>query len=244
MITAHPEIPELPLTAGDLASCGYEAAFARNPDPWYLTMSTELDSEIGTARREGDRTRERALILLARVCLLQLDPDNKTAPFQPEWRATDGRRGFIPEDLSTDEVASLSEFAGSVTNPLLKARLADIVWLRDRRRGIAFAHMAIDTYCDSALDENSWLLSARDGWRRALQLARGIGDADRVALIEVSLLQAFRDAVAVPGDLPLSYLGPLWAEGAARDNSAEIGELLAVHAEARRVESAYRAAFE
>lgn len=33
MTTAHPETPELPLTAGDLASCGYEAAFARNPEP-------------------------------------------------------------------------------------------------------------------------------------------------------------------------------------------------------------------
>ena len=244
MTTAHPETPEQPLTAGDLAGCGYEAAFARNPEPWYLTMATELNSEIGTARREGGHTRERALILLARICSLQLDPDNRTAPFQPEWRTADGRRGFIPEDLSTDEVASLSELAGSVTNPLLKARLADIVWLRDRRRGIAFAHMAIDTYCASAHDENSWLLSARDGWRRALQLARGIGDADRVALIEASLLQAFRDAVAIPGDLPLSYLGPLWAEGAARDNAAEIGELLAVHAEASRLESEYRAALE
>jgi len=244
MTTAHSETPEQPLTAGDLAGCGYEAAFARNPEPWYLTMATELNSEIGTARREGGHTRERALILLARICSLQLDPDNRTAPFQPEWRTADGRRGFIPEDLSTDEVASLSELAGSVTNPLLKARLADIVWLRDRRRGIAFAHMAIDTYCASAHDENSWLLSARDGWRRALQLARGIGDADRVALIEASLLQAFRDAVAIPGDLPLSYLGPLWAEGAARDNAAEIGELLAVHAEASRLESEYRAALE
>ncbi|KQN76352.1 hypothetical protein ASF04_25480 [Duganella sp. Leaf61] len=244
MTTAHPETPEQPLTAGDLTGCGYEAAFARSPEPWYLTMSTELNGEIGTARGEGDHTRERALILLDRICSLQLDPDNRTAPFQPEWRATDGRRGFTPEDLSTDEVASLSELSGSVTNPLLKARLADIVWLRDRRRGIAFAHVAIDTYCASALDENSWLLSARDGWHRALQLARGIGDADRVALIEASLLQAFRDAVAVHGDLPLSYLGPLWAEGAARDNGAEIGELFAAHAEASRLESEYRAALE
>ena len=244
MTNAHPKISELPLTASDWAGCGYEAAFARNPEPWYLTMSTELNGEIGTARREGDRTRERALILLARICSLQLDPDNKTAPFQPEWRATDGRRGFIPEDLSTDEVASLSELAGGVTNPLLKARLADIVWLRDRRRGIALAHMAIDTYLTLSLDENSWLLSARDGWRRALQLARGIRDDGRVVLIETSLLQAFRDAVAVPGDLSLSYLGPLLAEGVARDNAAEVGDLLAAHAEARRVESAYRAALE
>ena len=244
MTTEHPEIPELPLTAGDLAGCGYEAAFARNPEPWFLTMSTELNSEIGTARREGERTRERALILLARICSLQLDPDNRTAPFQPKWRATDGRRRFIPEDLSTDEVASWSELADSVTHPSLKARLADIVWLRERQRGIAFAHMAIDTYCASALDEISWLLSARAGWRHALQLARGIGDAGRVALIEASMLQSFRDAIVAPGDLSLSYLGSLWAEDAARDNAAEVGELLAVHAEARCLEGEHCVALE
>lgn len=242
MTTAHPEIPEPPLTAGDLASCGYEAAFARNPEPWYLTMSTELNSDIGTARREEDRTREHALILLALICSLQLDPDNKTAPFQPEWRATDGCRGFIREDLSTDEIASLSELAGGVTNPLLKARLADIVWLRERRRGIVFDYMAINTYCTLALDENSWTLSSRTCWRRVLQLARGIGDAGRVARIEASLLQAFRDTVAVPGRLAKSYVWPLWIEGVARMQAAEVGALLAVHAEARCLESEYRAA--
>ena len=244
MTTAHPETPEQQLTADDLAGCGYEAAFARDPEPCYLAMSTALNGEIGTVRREGDRMRERALILLARICPLQLDPDNRAAPFQPEWRATDGRRGFIPEDLSTDEVASLSELAGSVTHPLLKARLADIVWLRDRRRGIAFAHMAIDTYLSLSLDENNWLPSARAGWRRALQLARGIGDAGRVALIEASLLQAFRGVVAVLGHLTLSYLGPLGAVGAARNKAAEVGELLAAHAQARRLEREYRAALE
>jgi hypothetical protein len=244
MSTAQFELPELPLTVGDLVSCGYEAAFTRDPEPSYSAMSTELNREIDTARREGERAREHALILLARICSLQLDPDNKRAPFQPEWKASDGRRGFISEDLSTNEVASLSELAGGVTHPLLKARLADIVWLRDRRRGIAFAHMAIDTYCSLPLDEDSWLLSARDGWRRALQLAKGIGDVGRVALIEAALVQAFRDTVPTPGHLSASYLWPLWIEGVARAQAAEVGELLAAHADARLLESGYRAAME
>lgn len=244
MSTARPDTAELQLTTGGLADCGYAAALARDPESSYFAMSTELSREIDTAQREGERTRERALMLLARICSLQLNPDNKRAPFQPEWKASDGRRRFIPEDLLTDEVASLSELAGGVTYPLLKARLADIVWLRDRRRGIAFAHMAIDIYCSLPLDDDNWLLSARDGWRRALQLAKGIGDVGRVVLIEAALVQAFRDTVATPGHLSTSYLWPLWIEGVARAQAAEVGELLAAHAEARRLESVYRAALE
>lgn len=231
--------PELPLTVDDLSNCGYQQAIARDPEQWYLSMSTELDLEIRTAQREGERARERALILLARICSLQLEPDNKRAPFQPEWKLADGRHGFMPEDLTTDEIATLSEFAEEVENTLLKARVADIVWLRERRRGIAFAHMTIDTYCQLPLDDDSWLLSGRDGWRRALQLARGIRDTGRGTLIEASLLQAFRDAAALPGHMSLSYLGPLWAEDAGRTHAEEIGERLAAQAEVGRREGSY-----
>jgi hypothetical protein len=244
-MTAIPStLPEPPLTAADLASCGYQQAFALDPEPWYLGMSTELNLEIGTAQRDGHFTRERALILLARICSLQLEPDNKRAPFQPEWKAADGRRGFMPEDLTSDEIAALSEFAEEVENTLLKARVADIVWLRERRRGIAFVHMAIDTYCQLPLDGDSWLLSGLDGWRRALQLARAIRDAGRVASIEASLLQAFRAAVAAPDRMALSYLGPMWAEEAGRAHAEDIGERLAAQAEARQREGQHADALE
>lgn len=244
-MTAIPSTsPEAPLTAADLASCGYQQAFARDPEPWYLGMSTELNLEIRTAQQEGEQARERALILLARICSLQLEPDNKRAPFMPEWKAPDGRRGFMPEDLTTDEIAALSEFAEGVENTLLKARVADLVWLRDRRRGIRFAHLAIDTYCQLPLDDDSWLLSGRDGWRRALQLARGIRDIGRVATIEASLLQVFYDAVAAPDRTALSYLGPMWAEDAGRAHAEDIGERLAAQAEARRQDGGYTDALE
>lgn len=244
MTIASSTPPELPLTVNDLTSCGYQQAVARDPEPWYLGMSTELDLEIATAQGEGHDTRARALILLARICSLQLEPDNKRAPFLPASKAADGRRGFMPEDLTSEEIAALSEFAEGVENTLLKARIADLVWLRERRRGIAFAHLAIDTYCELPLNDDSWLLSGRDGWRRALQLARGIGDTGRVALIEAGLLQAFRDAVALPGHMSLSYLGPMWAEDAGRAHAEEIGERLAAQAEARQREGHHADALE
>ena len=118
MTTAPLISPASPLTVDDLASCGYQRAIARDPDEWYLGMSTELDIEIRTAQQEGEQARERALILLARICSLQLEPDNKRAPFQPAWKAVDGRCGFMPEDLTSDEIAALSEFAEGVENIL------------------------------------------------------------------------------------------------------------------------------
>lgn len=50
----------------------------------------------------------------------------------------------MPEKLISYAIPTLSEFAEGAENILLKARMADLVWMRKRRRAIGFAHLAND----------------------------------------------------------------------------------------------------
>ncbi|WP_323144852.1 DUF7380 domain-containing protein [Massilia phyllosphaerae] len=98
--------------------------------------------------------------------------------------------------------------------PLLRARLADLVWLKDRRKDIAFALTAIDGYRSHPIDFATWHLSGRAAWHRALQLAisLGRGAGTRSHEIEVALLAAFNSALGAGTFEPMFYVRPLYNE--------------------------------
>jgi len=47
----------------------------------------------------------------------------------------DGRRSAIPVDFRDGHIDLLADMAMRAANPVLRARLADVAWLLDRRRG-------------------------------------------------------------------------------------------------------------
>ena len=55
---------------------------------------------------------------------------------------------MIPADLRGDQSAVIAELVPTLRNPGLRARLADIVWINDRKLA-AMAHRAIDSYCEA-----------------------------------------------------------------------------------------------
>lgn len=80
------------------------------------------------------------------IASMMLSPAEKAAPFQPLARWRDGAHSFIPEDTTPTEVDLLAQLAGVMHHPLLGARLADLVWLKDRCKAITYPSMAIDGY--------------------------------------------------------------------------------------------------
>jgi hypothetical protein len=219
---------DAPLALQDLERSGYEACLALDTDGWYVGMADELLKGATAAGAAGETIRARSLGFLSALCSMQLDPDAKSAPFQPSAWFSDGSSTMRPDALSSDEVALLAGLAGGVRHDLLRARLADLVWLRDRKRGIAFAHMAIDAYRARAIDPERWFLSDGACLRRALQLSLTIRDAGRAQAIESALLAAFRGTAAAPDREPLIYLEPLYAERCAANEAEEVGESLAL----------------
>lgn len=163
------ESPALPstLTLADFDAAGFTALVARHHDDDCHALN-----KVFWAAREGfnDGPR-RALELAAGVCSMCLVPEEPTVVYRPmvEWH--DGGTSMAPAHLSPAAIELLAHLAVDVPNTALSARMADLVWLKEKRRGAQFAQLAISGYRRRPIARDTWLREGRVSWHRALQLA-------------------------------------------------------------------------
>ena len=160
---------------------------SQNVDSWSLASlykaasKQEAKSDNGPAARVYD--------LVAQVTEMHFKPDDGAEPYGPVFVAPDGRRSMIPGDLRGEQSAVFAAIVAKIGNPGLKARLADVTWLNDRKQH-AMAQLAIDAYCEAVqavLDGSSVFLdgnrsaSSHDGkdmLARACWIAKATGWKD------------------------------------------------------------------
>ncbi len=117
----------------------------------------------------------------------------------------DGKELRVPdvEELDADTVTSWEQGAKSASNPLMRARYADLVWDLDRvitkrRRQYQYAQMAIDAYLTAAERQLYTMDIEGFGWlRRALNLSLSIDDRERQKQVVDSIF-ALYDKVVNP----------------------------------------------
>lgn len=238
---ASAEVPaDLPApTASDLLDCGYSEALAGALDEFYPGLAGPLGAAARAADEEGAHARSRALRLLAELCAMRLDADDASEPYKPGYVAfADGRRSAIPDDYDAATLAVLAQAAPAITHPLLRARLADVVWTCSAPRDVKQLELAIDSY-------RTWIgVPALARWvhgqdtcvTRALTLglsARGFGEGLHRGL-EMRLLAAF-DLTSDHEEYPVFWLvEPLWRLKLSRDRAPDIGARLDAIAQARQ----------
>ncbi|KAB2902378.1 MAG: DUF4209 domain-containing protein [Anaerolineae bacterium] len=85
---------------------------------------------------------------LTAVASMWLDPErDKNNPLQP-MMVMDGRRTLIPDDIDDNILDILEEVASLTRDAEMRARFADIIWLR--RRKYQYGNLAGEAYIDSA----------------------------------------------------------------------------------------------
>lgn len=143
----------------------------------------------------------RVFSMLAAVMGMHLKAREPNEPFGPMVVWADGRRSAAPVDFRGEPLDVLAKIATHAKHPVLRARLADICWLLDRKRvqlGAAaiFAYVEIVKKVDAGelkfrFDSEKGALKheTSDLLRRALSIARGRG-------IDPSAGAAARDLVA------------------------------------------------
>lgn len=110
-----------------------------------------------------------------------------------------------PRDITPDIVDHWEQRADNLTNPVMKARYADLVWdlsrkAADRRANIRFAHIAIDSYLASVSDgRNADDHDDVEALKRALQLSTSIRDNDRTATAKGMMIERFHVEVDQDG---------------------------------------------
>jgi hypothetical protein len=100
-------------------------------------------------------------------------PDDVEKPFVA-MIVMEGSRTAIPDDFTDEQLELINKFVDKIDDPELKARLADIIWIR--KRNFEQAKIAINCYLDSAeelLYENQYY--AIDRLERVLRLTNSLG---------------------------------------------------------------------
>jgi len=137
------------VTAEDFAA-GCEGPIAESRKVYVACHAALYQKAQKEAEAAGDARAERVYRLLAAVTHIHFKPNDKAEPYGPKF-VMDGRRSIIPSDLRGAQSEVFAAVAPAVVNPGLRARLADIAWLNDRKQA-AMAQLAISSYCAAVQD--------------------------------------------------------------------------------------------
>jgi len=218
---------DLDITHQDFTDCGWEEVLNRTERDGYMSMWQAFHAAAERATADGRQSHARVLWLLGDCCSMMLSPKSINEPFKPA-NVMRGQRSVIPEDLSDSDITFLSEIVDNIDDPWLKARLADLVWLRRRPRDIRFALMAIDSYRSIPIDRETWVFEGQECWERAIRLARMLnaGSGDRLKEIEEAIIKTFDSTSRQDGPLILKLANLLFDTGLGREKRPIIAQKL------------------
>ena len=166
-------------------------------DKGYAPASQALREAAIEACDEDNQARSKVLQLLAEGCSMMLSPEKRNDPFGPFW-VGGGMRSVVTDDFTEAEIRFFNEVTESIEVPLLKGRLADLVWVRSKSYGVKNALDAIDSYRQLPIDVDSWFSDGERCLQRAIDLSRMIGATagERLDEIEASIIKALNGATA------------------------------------------------
>lgn len=172
------------VSLADFDSVECEAPLSGSRSVFGSTISGRYQSVAKEASDAGREREARVYQLLSAIAHMHFKPEDRAEPYGP-LLVMGGRRSMIPSDLHAEESDALAAIAPRISNPALRALLADIAWLNDRSRA-ASARLAINSFCEAVrlLAEGTAELfdgagpssrPAVDMLRRACQIAASTG---------------------------------------------------------------------
>ena len=223
---------DLILTFEDFAGCGWKEVLANADRNDYSSIYFAFSDAAKRAINEDHQVLGKVLSLLAQACSMMLSSDSVNEPFKPSIVLRD-RRSPIPDDFSENDINFFAEIIDKIDDlcpkaHLLKARLADLVWLLQRPRDVKFALAAIDSYRSIPLDTETWLPDVQQCWQRAIDLAHMLraGAGERLAEMEASILKVFTSVTRQDGFLGFELADLLKSNDLGRDRSTKIATKL------------------
>jgi Domain of unknown function (DUF4209) len=218
---------DLAVSLEDMRAAGWKQALDQAPREGYSAMWQALSAAARIAIEQGRTKHGKVLWLLADACSMMLSPSSQNEPFKP-FAVFHDRRSVIPDDLPEVDITFFSQIVDAVDDSWLRARLADLVWLKAKPRSAVFALKAIDAYRNLPLDMETWVRGGRDCWQRAFSLALAIkaSAGDRLLQMEASVLAATSAATHADGFLGVWLADLLRTNGLGRSHRADVAKKL------------------
>lgn len=130
---------------------------------------------------------KKSLLLLANICLLKLNSENRNDPFQP-FMTYGNKRSFLPIDLTDEEILYLSSIVDEDLPPILKARIADILWTYSKPKNKKHSEIAIENYISMDVFDDFFEPDVYVFWERAVMLAKQTKNSSLIEKIKSKLL--------------------------------------------------------
>lgn len=218
---------DLVVTPDDFDACGWKEVLTATTREGYSSIWQAFSAAARKAIADGRMNHGKVLWLLADACSMMLSPSSVNEPFRPFF-VMDGERSVVPDDLADVDVAFYAQIVDRIDDIWLKARLADLVWLRQKPRDVRFPLMAIDAYRAIPLQEDTWVRGGHECWERAIILARMLkgGAGERLKEIETAILAGLTGATERNGFLGLWLAELLKFGGLGRDQRPVIAQKL------------------
>ena len=180
------------LTRQDFTQCDWKDILSTDSKYGCNYWSDNFQASAKEALDNGEGNRAKVLFLLAAVCSMRLTNKSRNEPYEPMW-VWNGRSSPTPDWFAESDIGFIADILEDVDEPMLKGRLADLVWLKKTPPEVKFSLEAIDSYRSLDLNSETWATETGDCWKRALTLTRmmGTGAGDRIQEIEADLRAKF-----------------------------------------------------
>lgn len=187
-------LKNIPLTKSDFDTLPWQGVIDECKEKECYIYDSKFFARAREAEAAGNEKAQEIYILLGAICSLHLRTENKDEPFGPMIVTQSGRSAIL-DDITDDHIKVLQEIVGEVQDPELRARLADLIWLR--KRDFRAAGIAIEAYLESAAileDPETWPPSfyrIERAFRIATQLGVKAGYWDKIIQYIENLLTKY-----------------------------------------------------
>ena len=179
-------------TRDDFISCNWTYDVLPENHYGYITVMQCLDESAKEKSELGFKEQSSVLNLLSKVTSMMMAPESLNSPFKPYYENYQSRqRSPLPEDLTTAELAFLTEILDDIEDSILKSRVADLLWFCKSPRSPTHAKIAIDLYTSKDINSETWNRGEKECWERAARLCMQLRDFERLAGIKNKLFASF-----------------------------------------------------
>ncbi len=226
---AQSEAPQGPpiwlrATSADLVDLDFEAPVigSQSADSNELSQLFRTAAESAVTDGSPETPAARVFSMLAAATGMHLKAQEPNEPFGPMVVWAEGRRSAAPDDFRGEPVAVLSEMVARAEHPVLRARLADVSWLLERKRA-QLGKTAIAAYVEIVKQVDGGALKfrfdnepgalkyeARNLLRRSLSIARAMGLDETAASGPRAIVADLRArSLENPAPIPALWFGHL-----------------------------------
>lgn len=141
---------------------------------------TVFSKEAGHAMEDGNHAKGKIFWLLADACSMALHPEKIHEPLVASIVLL-GNRSAILDDFGESDMSFFALILPYIEDYRLRARLSDVLWLKQLPKNISFALEAIDAYSCYPLNFEE-IVESKNIWHRAIALSLQLGKASEERL--------------------------------------------------------------